>query len=111
MKKLPIALVMLMGVSTQGGRAHEGRPQDLKKLPEDHQVQMVTYCQGVYSVQLRNGSTIRFAEFNLRFKTDSSDNGPAVGSPMIIPSGMRGDRAFLIFSKPGEVSAFIKEKC
>lgn len=79
MKKLLIVLMVLMAVSTQGGRAHEGKPQDLKEVLENHQVQVVTYCQSVYSVQLRNGSTIRFVEFNLSFNTDGSSNSPIPG--------------------------------
>ena len=46
---------------------------------ENHQVQVVTYCQSVYSVQLRNGSTIRFVEFNLSFNTDGGSNSPIPG--------------------------------
>ena len=59
------------------------------------------------------GDMIEFPEFNLRIKTDISDKGPARGAPMFLPAGMQmmGDQAFLIFSAPAEISAFIKTNC
>jgi hypothetical protein len=30
---------------------------------------------------------------------------------VVIKAGMRGDRGFIIFAAPGEISAFIKEQC
>jgi cytochrome c len=110
MKSTPIALVLL-AMSAAFALAHDGKPDDLKALPDDHHVRAVSYCQGSYTVELTSGASFRFPEFNLRFKTDGSEKGPAADSPVIIPSGMMGDRAFLIFSKPAEISAFIKEKC
>jgi cytochrome c len=52
-----------------------------------------------------------FWEFNLRFKTDSSDKGPEPGHPVLIPASMMGDRAFVIFAAPEEISGFIESKC
>jgi cytochrome c len=37
---------------------------------------------------------------NLRFKTDSSESGPEKGRPAIMPAGMMGDRASVIFADP-----------
>jgi cytochrome c len=50
-------------------------------------------------------------EFNLRLKTDSSEQGPPEGKPAIIGAGMRGDRASVVFSKPSEISSFIGAEC
>ncbi len=36
---------------------------------------------------------------------------PPPGTPVVIKAGMRGDRGFIIFADPGEISAFIKEQC
>jgi len=52
-----------------------------------------------------------FWEANLRFKTDSSDAGPAAGKPVIMRAGMMGDRASVFFAAPDEISAFIKHRC
>ena len=50
-------------------------------------------------------------EFNLRFKTDSSGEGPQSGKPFIVAAGMSGDRAFVVFAGPEEITAFIKRQC
>jgi len=52
-----------------------------------------------------------FWEFNLRFKTDSSKDGPPKGKPAIVQAGMQGDRAFIVFAGPAEMSTFIKKQC
>jgi cytochrome c len=52
-----------------------------------------------------------FWEFNLRLKTDGSADGPGAGKPVLAGSGMQGDRAAVIFSRPEEVSAFIRREC
>lgn len=58
-----------------------------------------------------NGEIIPFWEFNLRFKTDGSDHGPEPGKPVIVGTGMGGDRAAVVFSAPSEISASIAAKC
>jgi cytochrome c len=50
-------------------------------------------------------------EFNLRLKTDSSNDGPQAGKPVIVGTGMQGDRAAVVFAAPEEISAFIKSAC
>lgn len=57
------------------------------------------------------GEVYEFWEFNLRFKTDGSVNGPAPRDPVIISASMRGDRAFVIFASPVEISPFIQKGC
>jgi cytochrome c len=37
--------------------------------------------------------------------------GPFPGKPAILPSGMLGDRAAVIFAQPSEISSFIRQKC
>lgn len=102
-----LTLSLWIGVA----RAHEGQLLDLKDAPSDHQVESVGYCQGKYAVKLRDGSVRQFREFDLRFKTDSGPNGPRRGVPALIPAGMAGDRAFLIFADPEEMKGFIKRAC
>ena len=46
--------------------------------------------------------THNYWERNLRFKTDSSGDGPEKGTPAIVDSGMMGDRASVIFAVPEE---------
>ena len=84
---------------------------DLKTLAGDQQVNSISYCRGTYRVTTVDGKTTPFWEFNLRFKTDTSEDGPVKGRPALLPAGMGGDRALVIFSTPGEISSVIKEKC
>jgi cytochrome c len=62
-------------------------------------------------VAVETGATYTFWEFNLRFKIDSSLNGPVKGQPVLVGQGMQGDRAQVVFSTPTEVSNYIKIKC
>src|SRR3546814_8557807 len=84
--------------------------QDLKAVGPDRQVTAVRYCGDTYHVTTAAGETIPFWEFNLRFKTDSSDKGPAKGKPVLTRAGMMGDRASVIFSDPAEIGAAIRSE-
>ncbi len=107
-----LAIVLIVGwISAHRGLAQQREIPDLKALSAEHQVEAVTYCKGIYKVTLRDGSTRHFPEFSLRMKTDGGPNGPRPGNPALIPANMMGDRAFLIFFKPGEISSFIVERC
>ncbi len=89
-----------------------GHP-DLKKLTPAEHVKAIRYCRQAHAYYVTNGDndTRTFWEANLRFKTDSSDLGPATGAPAILRAGMMGDRASVFFSSPEEISAFIKDHC
>jgi cytochrome c len=50
-------------------------------------------------------------ERNLRFKTDVSRDGPQPGVPALVPAGMMGDRADVVFASPHEISGFIRYQC
>jgi cytochrome c len=84
---------------------------NLKELEPAHQVTAIRHCGDTYHVTVASGETAPFWEFNLRFKTDSSANGPRPGRPAYIPASMMGDRAFVVFASPREISAFIEERC
>jgi cytochrome c len=94
-----------------GGMMRSPKLPDLKKLDPAQQVTAVRYCGDTYRITTAAGETTPFWEFNLRFKTDSSDKGPAKGRPAIMPAGMMGDRASVIFADPAEISAFVQKSC
>jgi cytochrome c len=96
---------------TTGGMMGQGQPLDLKALEANNRITSIAYCGDTYTVAAETGEAYVFWEFNLRFKTDGSDLGPLPGHPVIIPSGMSGDRASVIFASPGEISAFIEKTC
>lgn len=84
---------------------------DLKAVGQGQRVAAIRHCGDSYWVSTEAGHTYPYWEFNLRFKTDSSDKGPPAGVPVIVGAGMRGDRAQVVFGEPGEISAFIETDC
>lgn len=111
MRTLTIVIIA-GGVGIGSAFAHQqGSKLHLAEAPLDQQVDVITYCDGVYRMVTKEGSPIDYPEFDLRFKTDSSENGPAPGIPVVINAGMRGDRGFVVFASPGEISAFIEDEC
>lgn len=96
-----------MGGMNMGG----GQVPNLKKLDPDDRVQAISYCKDTYTVTTANGKTRKFWERNLRLKTDASSDGPEKKAPALIPAGMMGDRADVIFAEPSEISPFIAARC
>lgn len=88
-----------------------GGVSDLKSLDPARQVKAITYCHDSYRVTTANGKTRHFWERNLRFMTDSSKDGPESGAPAIMPAGMLGDRASVIFATPEEITKMIEARC
>ena len=89
----------------------QGRMPSLKELPGEKLVKSVRYCDRKYFVTTVAGDVLQFREFDLRFKTDAAEQGPRRGTPALLPAGGMGDRAFLIFSDPAEISGAIEKKC
>ena len=86
-------------------------PENLKALAPEQLVESVRYCDGTYFLTTAAGDVLEFPEFNLRFKTDASELGPEHGEPALLPAGMMGDRAFLVFSDPDEISPTLEKSC
>jgi cytochrome c len=74
------------------------------------QVKAVTYCHDTYRVSTADGKTRAFWERKLRLKTDSGKHGPQNGAPALVPAGMMGDRAHVIFAAPEEISKMIEPR-
>jgi cytochrome c len=84
---------------------------DLKAAGPGNQVTAIRYCGDTYTVATADGQEEPFWEFNLRFKTDGSDRGPAPGKPVIVGTNMSGDRAAVVFAAPAEISPFLQPGC
>ncbi len=95
---------------TRDMRTRSAQFQNLKEVGPDRQVVTIHYDQDTYKITTADGRSTDFSEANLRFKIDSSDNGPLTGKPVILPSGMMGDRALVFFASPAEMSALIKHQ-
>ena len=84
---------------------------DLKTAGAEHRVRAIRHLSGSYRVTTADRRRVDFAETDLRFKVGSSALGPVPGSPVIMPAGEVGDRAWVFFAAPGEISEFIKHQC
>jgi len=99
------------GMNGMGGMMGGSPDQNLKKTEPGIQVKAITYCRDTYRVTTADGKTRAFWERNLRFRTDSSKDGPEKGAPAIMPAGMMGDRASVIFAAPEEITRMIESRC
>ena len=84
---------------------------NLKTVETSSRIKTIIYCHDTFRVTTVDGKTRDFWERNLRFKTDSSEEGPDKDAPAIVNAGMMGDRASIIFSSPEEISRFITRQC
>jgi cytochrome c len=100
-----------MGGMMGGGMMGGGRDPNLKDLEPAKQVKAITHCRDTYRVTTADGKTRAFWERNLRFMTDSSKDGPEKEVPAIMPAGMMGDRAAVIFAAPEEIAKMIEARC
>jgi cytochrome c len=98
------------GMGGMMGMGGDGVP-NLRKLDPADRVQTIGHCGDTYKVTTADGKTRDFWERNLRFKTDSSEEGPQKGAPALVDAGMMGDRADVIFASPDEISAAVEKKC
>jgi cytochrome c len=99
------------GMGGMGGMMGGGQVPNLRHPDPAVRVQTVTYCKDTYTISTANGQTRKFWERNIRLKTDSSSDGPEKNAPGLVPAGMMGDRADIIFAAPSEISGFIKPEC
>ena len=100
-----------MGGGSMGGMMGGGQLPNLKKLDPAERVQEISHCKDTYTISTADGQTRKFWERNLRIKTDASNNGPEKNTPALVPAGMMGDRADVIFADPSEISAHIAARC
>ena len=94
-----------------GGMRGGGQVPNLKRLDPAERVQEISYCKDTYTITTADGQTRKFFERNLRLKTDASADGPEKNAPALIPAGMMGDRADVIFADPSEISTHVAAKC
>ncbi|MBN9563479.1 MAG: c-type cytochrome [Alphaproteobacteria bacterium] len=112
-----IAFLKAVGETGRGGppvdipAAYTATPLNLRELKPDQEVTAIRSCRDSYFVATADGRIRPFWDESLRFETDASPLGPFPGKPAILPSGMLGDRAAVIFAQPSEISSFIRQKC
>jgi cytochrome c len=104
-----IAMLVLAAATSSWGQP--AQPTPLRNLVDDQVVARIGYCQGEYTLTMASGVQHRYPEVNLRFKTDGSRLGPDPGKPALLPAGMRGDRAQVIFAGLEDLKRFLVERC
>lgn len=99
--------------AVEDGKANRAgmRMPHLKSAPAQDIVKSMRHCGDTYYLTTENGQELKIWEFNLRLKVDSSKFGPHPGRPVIMGAGMRGDRMAVVFSRPAEISAMVREQC
>jgi cytochrome c len=98
------------GMGGMGGMMSNTVP-NLKTLDNATRVSSVQYCRDSYEIVTADGKKRKIWERNLRFKTDSSADGPTKGAPALVPAAMMGDRADVILATPDEFGSFVAQKC
>ena len=107
----------LLATQTPGAAPRDDIPKpheqvtDLKSASPATRVAAISICRDTYTVKMENGTTLLYWEPNLRFKTDSSANGPSPAKPVLVPTGMQGDRSYVIFASAQDISGFIHPEC
>jgi cytochrome c len=86
-------------------------PEPLENAGPAEHVTAIRHCQNTFFVKTANGKERPFWELNLRLKVDSGATGPKDGEAVLLPAGMQGDRASVVFSDVKEIERMIKEKC
>ena len=84
---------------------------DLKSIGPEGQVAAIRYCGETYEVTTVAGANDPVLGIQPPLQDRFEREGAAKGRPALLPASMSGDRAFVIFAAPEEISAFIQAKC
>ena len=87
------------------------RPDPLRDPPAHAKVTQVRHCRDSYFVTTADGVETPYWEINLRLKLDTQATGPEPGSPVIVRSGMMGDRVSLVFADLDDLVRTVREAC
>lgn len=104
------ATVVAQGLAT-AEMTHGQAPEPLATASPEGQVTRIRFCHDTFFVATADGNERPFWEMNLRLKIDTSANGPQVGKPVLVPGGMQGDRASIVFSDLDEIGRLVQKKC
>lgn len=86
-------------------------PPDLSSVPDRQRIKDIRHCGDAYYITTADGTHGPFWESNVRLKTDTSARGPKPGHPVLLRSGMVGDRVTAVFSGLADLNRTISEQC
>jgi cytochrome c len=86
-------------------------PPDLSSVGANQRITKIRHCGDAYVVSTADGKEFPFWENNVRLKIDTSPRRPKMGQPVLLRSGMVGDRVSIVFSSVAQIRTLISEKC
>jgi cytochrome c len=86
-------------------------PPALATVDANQRIKQIRHCRDAYYVTTADGVEFPFWETNVRLKTDTGARGPKTGEPVLLRSGMAGDRVSIVFSNLSEINRLVVEKC
>lgn len=86
-------------------------PPDLSQVGSNQRITEIRHCRDAYYITTADGVRFPFWETNLRLKVDTSARGPDDGQPVLLRSGMAGDRVSVVFSSIAKLREQLDEKC
>lgn len=86
-------------------------PPNLSEVGNNQRITEIRHCRDAYYVTTADGARFPFWETNLRIKVDTSARGPGDGQPVLLRSGMAGDRVSVVFSSIENLRKQLDEKC
>jgi cytochrome c len=86
-------------------------PEDVSSLGDNQRIKEIRHCRDGYYVTTADGAQFPFWETNVRIKIDTSARGPGKGEPVLLRSGMAGDRVSVVFASLADLNRLLAEKC
>jgi cytochrome c len=86
-------------------------PPSLKEAGPKQQITAIRHCNDAYHVTTAAGAQYPFWETNVRIKIDTSERGPGQDIPILLRSGMAGDRVSVVFPSLAALKKLMAEKC
>lgn len=86
-------------------------PPDLTNVEDHQRVATISHCGRAYYITTADGDQFPFWETNVRLKIDTSERGPGQGDPVLLRSGMAGDRISVVFSSLKHLQERLAEQC
>jgi cytochrome c len=86
-------------------------PGDISSLGANQRIKEIRHCGDAYHVTTADGAQFPFWETNVRIKIDTSSRGPKQREPVLLRSGMVGDRVSVVFSSLSDLTRLLAEKC
>jgi cytochrome c len=85
-------------------------PPSLGDVGSDQTITAMRHCKDAYMVSTADGVETVYWEHNVRLKIDTSERGPG-DQPVLLSSGMMGDRISIVFSGVDALTRSVAEQC